>query len=216
MTLWRAQLDEIRQALRLTIRELITEEDYKVRLEEARSEWVPIEELAELLTEDYEAWQDADFQELEDGGRAIMDEAWERVRADKEHWLRGHVKEGNLPGRGKGQHLKVVMGAFDDLVGLQTDAFPEDYLSYRVLPDSKANEVAQERSDLRRLQGVLDGRPFYADPDAASPTMPTSHIEALRDSTVHQAVSCRVQLRAVDFFLEEMAAEFSSRHFARS
>jgi hypothetical protein len=149
-------------------------------VDEARREWVPVDELAALLAEEYDGWEEADLKELEDGESQITDEAWGRVCTHKERWLRGLVAQGKLPGRGKGRHLKVMMGALDDLLGRKTDAFPDDYYSYRVLPDSDADEAGQERLDLRRLQDVLDWRPLYAEPNADFPDMPTRFIEALR------------------------------------
>jgi hypothetical protein len=180
-----------------------------------------VAEVADLLAEDYQGWLDTDFQELEGGKRVVTDEAWQRVSAEKERWLRGLLGEGKLPGRGKGRDLRIRLGSFDDLIGWQTDVVPEDYLSYPIVLDCHADEAGQERLDLRRLQGVLDGRPLYAAMDSAPPSMPTSHIEALREGTVGQAISCWVQLRCVETALDELSADSvastpSGRRFARS
>lgn len=55
---------------------------------------------------------------LGEGEPEVSDEAWDRVMAEKlKLWaISALVADGSLPGWGKGRHLKVHMGAFDDLI----------------------------------------------------------------------------------------------------
>ena len=208
--LWQEHVDEIRRAIRLTVREPITEAEHAAKVEAARSEWLPVEELAGMLAGDHEAWADEDFAKGDDGEREITDEAWNRVGAEKESWLQTLVAEGTLPGRGKGRRLKIKMGAFDNLMGRKTGACPEDdgYLSYRVLPDSRAEEVELDRLGLRRLQGVLDWRAFDDTTDSDPPDSLHRLRESLKEGIAHQLISAWVQLKTLEVVLDDIEAEF--------
>ena len=115
LILWQEHVDEIGRAIRLVARMPITESDYAARVEQARQEWVSIRELASFLAGEYDAWQESDWEESDEGERDITDEAWQRVVAEKDRALRALVANGSLPAQGKGSRLKVRMGAFDDL-----------------------------------------------------------------------------------------------------
>ena len=54
-------------------------------------------------------------------------------------------------------------GAFDDLVGDESGAVPEDHLLYRVVPDSRAQQAETGRALLGRLRAVLDWQPLRRD-----------------------------------------------------
>jgi hypothetical protein len=102
----------------------------------------------------------------------------------------------------------VPLGAFDDLLWHKAGVLPDDYLSYRVLPDAQADEVERERQSLRRLQGVLDWRPYYGDQKAGVPSMPMKMTETLKTSMAGTLISTWVQLRTAEVVLDEMALEF--------
>jgi len=211
LILWQEHVDEIRRAVRLTVEEPITESDYAAKVDALRAEWVPVEELAGLLAGGFDGWQDDDFREDEEGNREITDEAWDRVLDEKERDLRKLVEDGSLPGRGRGKSLKIQMGAFDDRMGRETGACPEDYLSYRVVPDSAAEEAERERWRLRRLNAVLDWKPFYAsEEELAKPSRLGMWREMLDPTTARCLASCWGQLRAAEIVLDEVAAEFNS------
>ena len=208
LTLWQEHIDEIRRAIRLTVQEPVTESQYGAMVTEARKEWLPVEELAALSAGSHEGWAEADYHDDAEWGKCITDEAWERVVAEKERELRALVAEGTLRGRGRGRSLKLQMGAYDDLTGRTTGVVPEDYLTYRVLRDEQADDSALEKDRLRRLQGVLDWRPFYGNVDPELPSMPARMREGLRRGIAFQLISSWVQLRTVEMIIEEMAAEF--------
>ena len=208
LSLWQEQINEIRRAIRLTLQEPITESEYRAMKTEAREEWLPVQELAELSAGGHEGWAEADYEEDETWGRGLTDAAWERVVAEKERELRALVARGTLAGRGRGRSLKLQMGAYDDRMGRTTGVVPADYLTYRVLPDEQAEAITLEKDRLRRLQGVLDGRPFYGDGDADLPSMPAKIRERLREGIAFQLISAWAQLRSVEVVIEEIAAEF--------
>jgi hypothetical protein len=208
LTLWEEHIEEVRGALRLVLKEPITESEYATRVEEFRQEWMPVDEIAAFAAGESEAWADTDYTEDEDGERSITDEAWDRVCDEKERELRALVKSGKLLGRGRGKALNIQWGDYCRLIGRKVSAGPEDWLSYRILPDDQAEAAGDERLDFQRLLGVLDWRPFYASPDADLPKMPEKMIGYLRETTAYQLIETWVQVRAVDMILGEVAAEF--------
>jgi len=150
--LWQEHLDEIRWAMQSAIREPVTESEYRQMVEAWRAEWLPVRELAEIAADDYDGWTDADLEEIEGWDEPVVsDAALERVVGEKERELRSLVAAGRLLARGKGKHLKIQLGAFDDLVGRPSRIFPDDYDSYRVMPDDQAAEAERERQELQRL-----------------------------------------------------------------
>jgi hypothetical protein len=74
--------------------------------------------------------------------------------------------------------------------------------------DSGADKAAGRRSSLRRLKDLLHWRLLYAEPDADSSDMATKVMEALRESTADQVLSCWVQLRSVEMVLDDLYAVF--------
>jgi hypothetical protein len=208
LTLWQEHIDEIGRALRITLREPITESAYLAREAEVRAEWVPLVEAAEMLAGDQDEWREEDFVEGEDGTREVSDAAWDRVVSEKEREVRALVEAGKLTARGKGRRLAVQLGSFNDLVWHKAGPVPEDYLRYRVLPDEQAEAVEGEREGLRRLQRVLDWRAEDADREPELPVMPTKMIDALRQGIAGLLIKCWVQLLTAEAILDEIAVEF--------
>jgi hypothetical protein len=85
---------------------------------------------------------------------------------------------------------------------------PDDYLKYRVLPDSAADEVDREKLRLQRLQNVLDWQPYWSDPDVRNRQMPALLIDPLKETTAYKAISTWVELRTAEAVIEELAGEF--------
>ncbi len=210
LVLWQEHVEEIRGAIRVAVREPISQNDYAAKVEANRAAWVPVEELAGVLAGNHEDWGDEDFAENDEGDKEITDEAWDRVCDEKEGWLRERVADGTLQARGRGKQLKVQEGAFDDLVGRRSGACPDDaHLLYQVIPDGEAERVETDRALLKRLQRVLNWEPFYgAEGEAEPPAMPGKLIEALKGSTSHELISTWVQLLTAEQALGEIAAEF--------
>ncbi len=99
-------------------KEAITDSEYRKREQEARDELIPVEECATIYTEDYHAWDAADYETDEkDGEQYPTDEAWYRVRDRKVAELRALVAAGTLTGKGRGKRLKISCGAFYDWLG---------------------------------------------------------------------------------------------------
>jgi hypothetical protein len=210
LVLWQEHVDEIRRAIRVAVREPISEAEYAVKVAKFREEWVDIEELAGVLAGDAGGWTEDDYEEDEDGALQVKDEAWNRVCAEKERWLRDRVADGSLPAKGKGRRLKVQEGAFDDLVGRPSGACPEGdgHLLYQVVADEYAEQVKTDRDLLRRLQRVLEWKPFYGPEKVDLPQMPEYMLGALKQGLALLMVSTWTQLRSVEVVLDEMAPEF--------
>ena len=115
LTLWQEQLDEVRRAVRLAVREPITQSDHNAKVAAAREQWVPVEELAAFLAGEREDWSEDDYEESEHEGwgPVITDAAWDRAVAEEERHLRELVAEGKLPARGKGKAMKLQEAALE-------------------------------------------------------------------------------------------------------
>jgi hypothetical protein len=208
LTLWQEQIEEIARAVRLAVREPITESEYQVALEAARDEWVPVEELASFLAGERDYSKD-DYEEGEEGwGPVVKDEVWDRAVAEEEKRLRALVADGKLPSRGKGKALKLQHRALQHF-GRDVGAVPEDYLSYRVVPDDQAEEVEVDRFYLRRLQRVIAWQePDGPDGDKLT-DMPAKIRQGLSETTAYRLVVSWVELRSVEMVLDEIGEEFN-------
>jgi hypothetical protein len=140
----------------MSAREPITESEYRKREEEARTELLPVDECAMILTEEHQDWDDADCETDEDGERVATDEAWYRVRDRKVKELRRLVAAGTLAGKGKGKRLKIACGSFYDWKGEPVPVAPDLGVAYDVRPESEAKAVERERDDHAFIRGLLD------------------------------------------------------------
>jgi hypothetical protein len=59
LVLWQEHIDEIRRAIRLTVREPITESQHGALVEATRAEYVPVDELAAMLAGEHQAGKTA-------------------------------------------------------------------------------------------------------------------------------------------------------------
>jgi hypothetical protein len=210
LILWQEHVEEIRRAIRLAVREPISEAEYAAEVARFREQWVDIAELASVLAGDAGGWTDDDYHEDEDGELQLKDEVWDRICEEKERWLRDRVADGSLPAKGKGKRLKVQEGAFNDLVGRESGACPEGdgHLFYQVMSDEYAERVKTDRDALDRLQRVLEWKPFYGPEKVDLPQMPEYMLEAVKKGLAFEMISTWTQLRAVEVVLDEMAPEF--------
>ena len=155
-------------------------------------------------------WADSDYIETEDG-RCIADGPWDKAVGKEEANLRQLVAADTLAASGRGRTLKVRLGDYDDLVGHETGAIPEDHWSYHVLPDSEAENVQRDLDGLQRLQRVLDWQPFSGSESAEAPAMPGKMILMLRETTAFQLIACWVELRTAEIVLDEIAENFGGQ-----
>jgi hypothetical protein len=137
-------------------REAITASEYRKREEEAAKELLPIDECATLLTEEHEAWDDADCETDEDGERSPTDDAWYRMRDEKIAELRALVTAGTLTGKGKGKRMKIACGSFYGWLGRPVPVVPDLGIEFDVRPDDRAAEVARAQGDHEFIQRLLD------------------------------------------------------------
>jgi hypothetical protein len=146
----------VRAQFNVSARETITESEYRKREEEAAAELLPIDECAMILTEENEAWDDADSETDEDGERSPTDEAWYRMRDEKIAELRNLVAAGALAGKGKGKRMKIACGSFYGWLGRPVPVVPDLGIEFDVRPDDRATEVVRARRDHEFIRGLLD------------------------------------------------------------
>jgi hypothetical protein len=208
LILWQEHIDEIRRAVRVAVKEPITQSHYDTKLAAARAEWVPVVELAAYLAGQREDWSENDYENSQEWGRDLTEAAWNRAVEEQEKRLRALAAKGSLASRGKGRALKIQQGAFDEALGHCIAAVPEDnaFMFYRVVPDDEAEAVSQERAHLHHLQSVLDWR--SGSDDADLPKMPEMMIDGLKQTTAYMLISAWVELGCVDAVLAGIAAEF--------
>jgi hypothetical protein len=206
ITLWLEHIDEIRKAVRRAVKEPITESEHQAALEAARSEWVPVEELAAFLA-GYHEYAEDDYDPDEEWP-VVKDEVWDRAVAEEDTRLRALVAEGKLQGRGKGKALKLQQGALSHF-GHEVGAVPEDYISYRVVPDDQAEAVEAERNLLKGLERVLNWQNFDG-PDRDELTgMPEKIRQSVRESLAYKLITRWVLLRTVEVLVSEIGEEFN-------
>jgi len=209
LTLWQEHVEAIQEAVRLAIDEPITQSEYDAKLASAREEWVPVRDLAAFLAGEREDWSEDDYREPEDDdyGPVISDVAWERAVAEEEKRLRALASAGTLPSRGKGKAMKLQASAVEHF-GHVVDVTPENYGSYRVLPDDQAKAVDAELVDLRRLQDILGQQPYDWASDV-EPALPEKIRSILQETIANQLISTWVELRCVEAILGEIAEAFN-------
>ena len=146
----------IRAHFNTSVREAITESEYRKRQEEDAKELLSIEECAMVLTEEHHVWNDADYETDEEGEQSPTDDAWYRVRDEKLAELRALVKAGTLTGKGKGKRTKIPCGAFYDWLGQPVPVVPDFGIEFDVQPDHREREVARARREHEFIRDVLN------------------------------------------------------------
>ena len=86
---------------------------------------------------------------------------------------------------------------------------PEDFLSYRIVPDSETESVEVERKALKYLRQVISWRGSDDGEDEEFRSLPARLREGLRHSTAFQLVSTWVELRCIEILVAEVAEHFS-------
>jgi hypothetical protein len=207
LTLWQEHIEEIRRAVRLSVKEPITESEHQAAVEAARNRWVPVGELAEFLAGQRD-YSDDDYEEVEDRGAEIKDEVWDRAVAEEGKRLRALVAEGKVEVRGKGKAMKFRQSALSHF-GHEVGAASEDYLSYRVVHDDQAEEVEVERELLRGLHRVINWQHFEGPDSEELAGMPERMCIGLRETTACRLISTWVQVRCVDVLVGESSDSFN-------
>jgi PAS domain-containing protein len=122
-------------------------------LKAAREEMMPASDLAEVLTEEYEGWTDADLEpKAGDEQPLVKAVAWKRVSNEKKRELAQLVDDGVLVGDRKGRRLYVNTGSFYDWLGKPVPLFPDWGCEYQVFPDKQADEVRRLQKARRHTQ----------------------------------------------------------------
>jgi len=210
LTLWQEHVEAIQEAARLAIDEPSTQSEYDAKLAAARDEWVSVRELATFLAGEREDWSEDDYRETEDDdyGPVIRDAAWKQAMTEEEKRLRDLAAAGTLPSRGKGKAMKLKASAVEHF-GHVVDATPENYGSYRVLPDDQAKAVDTELGSLRRLQNILSWQRFTPPEESESAKLPDRIRSKLRETMAYQLIMSWIELRSVDAALAEIADAFN-------
>ena len=202
----------------MSAREPIIESEYRKREAEARTELVPVEECATILTEEQQEWADVDCETDEQGDRVATDAAWYRVRDEKVEELRRLAAAGTLVAKGKGKRLKIECGSFYDWLGEPVPVVPDLGIEYDVRPDTQERAVARDRDDHAFIRELLDRgacdielpldmeSPLVVEPRPKGFGLELARILAVR-------IRCGVQenwreLRAIDEQVESMTEEF--------
>jgi hypothetical protein len=210
LELWQEHIDETRRAVGLSVSEPITESEYGARLAAKREEWAPVEEFAAFLASQRDDWPDEDYEDREDG-RYLTDAAWDRGVEEEERKLRAMVARGEIASRGKGKALKLQESVLEHF-GHKVGVAPEDFLSYRIVPDSEAAEVEVERNALKYLRQVVswrDGDNEQEEDDDFWSHLPGKLRLGLRESTAFQLITTWVEVRCIDILVAEVGEHFN-------
>ena len=218
LQLWGIRVWDLATYIILHTNEPITESEHRRLVEEARTERVPVAELAEVLVERYEGWTEADMVAGEDDEQLVSDKAWNRLLVQKKAELRRLAEDGVLASKRRGRRLLVNSGSFYDWLGEPVPIFPEWGNGYDVLPDDQADRVERLKKERLDAQEAI----------SKSPTSPLLELleeklgrrvtdrqerwdeamAALRQSLREGVPWCWQELRAVEMVLDEVAQEF--------
>jgi len=163
--LWQYYTSQITDFIRLATKELVTESEYRELEAQAREEYLPVDEAAELLTARHDGFTDDDLEPEQDPEQdahyepIVRPEAWQRVKAEKARELARLVKDGALAGKGRGCKLAVQKGPYYDRLGERVPVTPEWALAYEVVPDERADDVAWQRSLRAQAREAFENGP---------------------------------------------------------
>ena len=223
LKLWGIQAGNLAAYIWLRTKEPVTESEHRRLVEKARAETAPASELAEILVERYEGWEEADY-ELDDSDDepSVTDKAWNRVLGDKRREIAVLVHDGVLSGKQKGRRLVVNVGSFYDWLGEPTPVYPEWGTEFEVFPDAEADKVkglGWERSDVQESLArspmhtslVFDWGKFAPNRHRSSQESP-SRIDEACDAliaTLKEGIQkCWGEMRAAEQVLAQAAEEF--------
>lgn len=131
-------------------REMITESDHARRIEEQRSQMLPLADLAEWLAEENQEWGEAD---REDG--YVSDRAIARVTKEKKPVLQKLFEDGTISGRRKGRGVELNLGSFYDWWGQPIPLCPEWGLNYEIVADDREEEVRRENAERDHARSIV-------------------------------------------------------------
>jgi hypothetical protein len=155
---WADDVGSLRVLVGLNMKEPITTSEYARREAEAREEWLPLSEWAQIVAEDHR-WVDDDYVTDKDGEREVSNKAWNRVYRATQKELEQLVADGTLPARLRGRGVLVPAGAFYDWRGEPTPVYPEDVWEFDIRPDDQAEQVAEDRRAQAAVRRILDRAP---------------------------------------------------------
>ncbi len=221
LMVWQWQAVDFWEHIIAAAKEPVTESEYREIERKAREEYEPVRLLAYVLTERHEGFTQADLMADEDGhyDHMVKPQAWERVQKAKERELATLVKEGALPGQGRGKALKVQAGPFYDRLGEPVPVHPEEARSYEVLPDDQAEDAQRRRQFLehavaayRRGPRVLiphvTGRGQSEEFHVTDPSTIDELAKALKEKLQDGVLARWGELRAAEVIIDEVAREF--------
>jgi len=221
LVLWQWQAVELWEHIIAAAKEPVTESEYREREQKAREEYRPVNLLAYVLTEHHDGFTQEDLMPDEDGhyDQMVTPEAWQRVQNVKAKELAALVKDGTLPGQGRGKAFKVQAGPFYDWLGEPVPVRPEWAHGYEVVPDNQAEDAQQRRGFLERaveayrqgprvlipqIAGLSDSREF-----AVTDPSQVDEVVQVTKAALHDGVLARwSELRAAEVVVDEVASEF--------
>ncbi|MCH7891116.1 MAG: hypothetical protein IH921_06395 [Gemmatimonadetes bacterium] len=224
LKLWGIQAGNLAAYIWLHTKEPVTENEHQRLIDGARDEMVPASELADVLVERYEGWDEADFEPNDDGDDepSVTEKAWNRVLSDKKREIARLVDDGALSGKRKGRRLLVSVGSFYDWLGEPAPVHPEWGVEFEVFPDSETDKVKwlkRERSDVQKALArspmnsalVFDWGKFAPDRQGSSRGPPSQIDEAciaLLESLKEGVETYWQEMRAAQRVLAQAAEEF--------
>lgn len=206
----------------LHTKEPITRSEHRRLVEKARSETPPVRELAEVLTERYEGWAEADMEPPSDEEEELVSNgAWERVRALKQKGIADLVEDGVLDGKRTRRRLVVNAGSFYDWLGEPVPVSPQWGLEFEVFPDKQADKVRRLQEERQAAREALRGAPSDSALEPVFQRLGAGHkrsretsswgdrvADALSGSLRDGTEQCWRTLRAIEVAIKEVAAEF--------
>jgi hypothetical protein len=181
-----------------------------------------VQELAEILTERYDGWTEADMEPSSDGDEELVsDGAWERVRAVKEKELADLVEESVLEGKRTRRRLVVNAGSFYDWLGEPVPVTPQWGLEFEVFPDKQVDKVRRLQKERQAAQEALRRAPSDSALEPVLQRLCADHKRSRDTSSLGDQVAdalsrslrdgteeCWRTLRAIEVAVGEIEVEF--------
>lgn len=202
LRLWTIDSQRMGFAAFQAVREPITESEYQERQQEARTEEIPVDELAEYLAE----------RELTGD---VTDADWKRAAADKATTIQQAIDSGAVAAHRRSRRILVEAGSFYDWLGGPVPVYPEWGYEFDVRPDGEDITPLKQRFDgmrkaLQESPAGIDLPPRFRAKNLEGMARFGDEVTAKLEDALRSSLAMRWrETYSIDVVLAEVIEEFA-------